>query len=146
MLANLPSSASAPRPTSPPQPGRTFLLPLVEPAGRLLEEFILDDAALAYATEASPGCKPCTPHIALIGGFTPRRCGIATFTADIHASITAGFPGAKVDVYAIAPVANDVAFAAPVRGVIVENDAASFVIFRVILSPIIALDYKHYYM
>ncbi len=27
---------------------------------------------------------PPVRHIALIGNFPPRRCGIATFTADLH--------------------------------------------------------------
>lgn len=67
------------------------------------------------------------PRIALIGGFTPRRCGIATFTADIHDSIRAAYPDTEIDVYAMAPIANDIAFAAPVRGVIVENDRDSFI-------------------
>ena len=33
----------------------------------------------------SPKAASC--RIALIGGFTPRRCGIATFTADIYKSL-----------------------------------------------------------
>ena len=52
---------------------------------------------------------------------------IATFTADTHDSIRAAYPETEVDVYAMAPVANDITFAAPVRGVIVENDADSFI-------------------
>ncbi|MBA4305394.1 MAG: glycosyl transferase family 1 [Sphingopyxis sp.] len=67
------------------------------------------------------------PRIALIGGFTPRRCGIATFTADIHDSIRAAYPDTEIDVYAMASIANDIAFAAPVCGVIVENDRDSFI-------------------
>jgi hypothetical protein len=65
-------------------------------------------------------------RIALIGGFTPRRCGIATFTAGIHASITSAYPDTVVDVYAMAPVANDIMFPEPVCGVVVENDVQSF--------------------
>ncbi len=126
MLANQIFSASAPR-LLPPQPGRTYPLPGAEPARRALTTFILDSALAHSAAETLLRAKAGCPRIALIGGFTPRRCGIATFTADIHASITAGFPGANVDVYAMAPVANDIAFAAPVCGVIIENDAASFV-------------------
>jgi glycosyltransferase involved in cell wall biosynthesis len=68
------------------------------------------------------------PKIALIGGFTPRRCGIATFTADTYASIKAAFPAAVVDVYAMAPVANDIGFVTPVCATIVENDSGSFIV------------------
>lgn len=34
-------------------------------------------------------------HIAFLGDYVPRRCGIATFTADICESIAAEFPAAK---------------------------------------------------
>ncbi len=124
MLAT-PPPASAPR-LLPPRSGRIFSLPGGELGRHALDVFMLDGAARPLAVETLRKLKTGTPRIALIGGFTPRRCGIATFTADIHASISAGFPGATVDVYAMAPVANDIAFAAPVRGVIVEGDAASF--------------------
>lgn len=124
MLANHPP-ASAPR-LIPPQPGRIFSKAEVPSDWRLLRNVMLDGAALPSAEAAliRPAPVPC--RIALIGGFTPRHCGIATFTADIHASIATAFPEAIVDVYAMAPAVNDIAFAAPVRGVIIENDAASF--------------------
>ena len=125
MLANHSSPASAPR-LLPPQPGRTLSAPSAMPGLLSREVFLLDGNIPVSANETWLRGKTDRPRIALIGGFTPRRCGIATFTADIHASITAGFPGATVDVYAMAPIANDIAFAAPVRGVIVENDATSF--------------------
>lgn len=40
-------------------------------------------------------------HVALLGNFPPRRCGIATFTADVEAALTGRFPGLAVDVYAM---------------------------------------------
>lgn len=127
MLAT-PPPASAPR--LPPQPGRFFpsspSVPDVLLERRLLETFMLEGAASAAVVDDLVRPRLITPRIALIGGFTPRRCGIATFTADIYASITAAFPAVNVDVYALAPVANDIGFAAPVRSVIVENDADSF--------------------
>ena len=124
MLATL-LPASAPRQS--PHPGQPGRFPPSSGAGvdrRVLESFMLGGAAAIGSLVRS---EPMTTRIALIGGFTPRRCGIATFTADIHASITSAFPDAAVDVYAMAPVANDIDFAAPVRGVIVENDADSFI-------------------
>src|SRR5262245_36562584 len=40
-------------------------------------------------------------HIALLGNFPPRRCGIATFTADVEAALAGRFPDIAVDVYAM---------------------------------------------
>ena len=40
-------------------------------------------------------------RVALIGNSPPRMCGIATFTADIHAALAAAFPAVAVDVYAM---------------------------------------------
>ena len=89
--------------------------------------FMLDEELSANGNAATNQATSIAPRIALIGGFTPRRCGIATFTADTHDSIRAAYPETEVDVYAMAPVANDITFAAPVRGVIVENDTDSFI-------------------
>jgi glycosyltransferase involved in cell wall biosynthesis len=118
--------ASAPRLLPPPRPGRTSSFYLLNPDQQMPASAKLSATVLPVMSEPLVEPNRAAPRIALIGGFTPRRCGIATFTADIHASITAGFPGASVDVYAMAPIANDIAFAAPVCGVIVESDAASF--------------------
>lgn len=68
-----------------------------------------------------------TTRVALIGGFTPRRCGIATFTADIQCSFDAASTGVVVDVYAMAPAADRALFDGTVRGVIVDDDLTSFV-------------------
>lgn len=40
-------------------------------------------------------------HIALIGCFRPRQCGIATFTADIFDHLTGTSPDLMIDVYSI---------------------------------------------
>jgi len=40
-------------------------------------------------------------RVALIGNSPPRLCGIATFTADIHAGLLAAFPDLVVDIYAM---------------------------------------------
>jgi glycosyltransferase involved in cell wall biosynthesis len=93
----------------------------------LLETFLLDETTYCYNIDALVRSNSAAQRIALIGGFTPRRCGIATFTADIYSSITTAFPEANIDVYAMAPKANDIVFASPVRGVIVEGDADSFI-------------------
>jgi glycosyltransferase involved in cell wall biosynthesis len=123
MLTNL-LLVSAPWPT---QPGRIFQTAGVTEELRLPESLMLNNRATFALNETWVQRSVSAPRIALVGGFTPRRCGIATFTADMHASITSVFPDARVDVYAMAPVANDIEFAAPVQGVIVEDDTASFI-------------------
>lgn len=40
-------------------------------------------------------------RLALIGNFPPRRCGIATFTGDVHDALTAAYPTLACDVYAM---------------------------------------------
>ncbi len=89
--------------------------------------FMLDADIASNSNSHAGQAAAIAPRIALIGGFTPRRCGIATFTADIHNSIRAAYPETEIDVYAMAPVKNDIEFAAPVRGVIIENDTDSFI-------------------
>lgn len=65
-------------------------------------------------------------RVALIGGYTPRRCGIATFTADIQSSLDEASADTVVDVYAMARAADRDVFGGAVRGVIVEDDVTSF--------------------
>ncbi len=67
------------------------------------------------------------PRLALIGGFLPRRCGIATFTADIYGSLKAAAPDLAIDVYAMAPPASSSVFESVVRAAITEGDAESFI-------------------
>ena len=40
-------------------------------------------------------------HIALIGNFLPRKCGIATYTTERIRRCATGFPTCTVDVYAM---------------------------------------------
>lgn len=42
-----------------------------------------------------------TRHLALIGNFLPRKCGIATYTTDTYNALKARFPDMRVDVYAM---------------------------------------------
>jgi len=44
---------------------------------------------------------PKIQHIALIGNFLPRKCGIATYTTDTYAALKQRFPDLRVDVYAM---------------------------------------------
>jgi glycosyltransferase involved in cell wall biosynthesis len=90
-----------------------------------------DAQTLVRAEESS--CKaPSQSHpaiaarIALVGGFTPRRCGIATFTADVHASLMAASPGLVVDVYAMTPAPGHLVFDPAVASTITEDDPVSY--------------------
>ncbi|MES2753684.1 MAG: glycosyltransferase family 4 protein [Pseudomonadota bacterium] len=40
-------------------------------------------------------------HIALVGNFLPRQCGIATYTTDTHTALAERYPDLTVDVYAM---------------------------------------------
>ena len=85
-------------------------------------------AIVGIATVPEPRVNTDLPtRIALIGGFTPRRCGIATFTADIHASLSAASPNLAIDVYALTPALQHTRFDAAVRGMIVADDQASYI-------------------
>jgi glycosyltransferase involved in cell wall biosynthesis len=91
-----------------------------------------DDAQLLkYAEDLNLSVAPQTipieaTRIALVGGFAPRRCGIATFTTDIYASLIAAKTNIAVDVYAMSPAHDLTHFALPVRASITDNDPASF--------------------
>jgi glycosyltransferase involved in cell wall biosynthesis len=77
------------------------------------------------ASDASANIAAAT-RVALIGGFTPRRCGIATFTADIHASLRATSSDVVVDVYAVTTATAPPVFDPAVTALIIEGDPASF--------------------
>ena len=40
-------------------------------------------------------------HLALIGNFLPRKCGLATYTTDTYTALKGRFPDLKIDVYAM---------------------------------------------
>lgn len=65
-------------------------------------------------------------RLALVGGFTPRRCGIATFTADIFHSLTAAAPKLAIDVYAMTPASGHTRFAPEVTAEIWEAEPESY--------------------
>lgn len=65
--------------------------------------------------------------IALVGGFTPRRCGIATFTADVYASLKKAEPDLQIDVYAMTPAPSHINFDATVAATITEGEPQSYI-------------------
>jgi len=66
-------------------------------------------------------------HVALIGNFLPRKCGIATYTTDIHAALKARFPGLKVDVWAMDDHPGGYAYPAEVIGSIFQHERSAYV-------------------
>lgn len=76
---------------------------------------------------APEAAKLSGTRLALVGGFLPRRCGIATFTTDIHASLRLAAPELAVDVYAMSPAIDAIAFNPSICSTITEGDAKSFV-------------------
>lgn len=65
-------------------------------------------------------------HIALIGNFLPRKCGLATFTTDCFAAIRARFPDMRVDVYAMDDRPGGYAYPPEVTGSIPQQDRATY--------------------
>ncbi|MEP7350373.1 MAG: glycosyltransferase family 4 protein [Sphingorhabdus sp.] len=67
-------------------------------------------------------------RIAMIGGFSPRRCGIATFTSDVRESVVKAFPTAVVDIYAMRSSSCAWDVSSEVRAVIDQDDPESYLL------------------
>ena len=65
-------------------------------------------------------------HIALIGNFLPRKCGLATFTTDTYNALKQRFPDLKVDVYAMDDRPGLHAYPPAVTHSIPQNDRAAY--------------------
>ena len=66
-------------------------------------------------------------HIALLGNFLPRKCGIATFTTDTYTALRARFPDLKVDVYAMDDHPGRYEYPEAVVGTVPQHDRAAYV-------------------
>ena len=64
-------------------------------------------------------------RIALVGTYLPRKCGIATFTADIHDKLGEFHPGIAVDVYALDDPRQPLAYHG-IAGTIAANNPADY--------------------
>lgn len=69
--------------------------------------------------------RPKSAHIALVGNFAPRKCGIATFTTDIFEQLREHHPEISVDVYALDDPRNPLAYDG-VAGTIACDDAEDY--------------------
>lgn len=65
-------------------------------------------------------------HLALIGNFLPRKCGLATFTTDTFNALKARFPETRVDVYAMDDHPGRYSYPAEVTGTIPQHDRAAY--------------------
>ncbi len=79
----------------------------------------------ASQTPAGRNSRGAGFKVALVGTFAPRKCGIATFTTDIHDNLRIYHPEMDVDVYALDDGKGDLAYSG-VSGLIRSDDPASY--------------------
>ena len=81
------------------------------------------DVRSIFSQLKAPASEP--RRIALVGTYTPRKCGIATFGNDVFEKLAEFHPGIRVDVYALddsrAPLAYE-----GVAGTIAYDDPAAY--------------------
>jgi glycosyltransferase involved in cell wall biosynthesis len=77
---------------------------------------------MAFELEGVPRIK----HLALIGNFMPRKCGIATYTTDTYRALAERFPDLRVDVYAMDDHAGRYDYPAEVTRSIAEDDRFAY--------------------
>lgn len=65
-------------------------------------------------------------HIAFLGGYAPRRCGIATFTHDLCEAVAQAAPGSRCSVVAVNDRPEGYAYPARVRFTIDQTDLVSY--------------------
>ena len=65
-------------------------------------------------------------HLALIGNFLPRQCGLATFTTDVWQAMRDRFPDVQVDVYAMDDHPGRYAYPPAVTGTIPQHDLSAY--------------------
>lgn len=85
------------------------------------------DVVPFFAPAGRAGAAPAR-RVALVGTYTPRKCGIATFTRDVVEQFGRFHPEIRFDVYALDnPDAAPVSFAG-VAGVISQDDAGDYLL------------------
>jgi glycosyltransferase involved in cell wall biosynthesis len=89
----------------------------------------LIDSAKAGANLSQP-----IRSVALIGNYPPRRCGIATFTADVREALLAARPELACDVYAMTDRGQTYAYPAEVRVQIRQDEPADYMAAAVALN------------
>lgn len=79
---------------------------------------------LLGAPEAPPRADLRT-RLALVGTYAPRKCGLATFTTDVHRQLIRHTPDFAVDVYALDETGSSVEYG-DVAATIAQQDPASY--------------------
>ena len=74
----------------------------------------------------TPFNGPALRHLALIGNFLPRKCGIATYTTDTYSALKARFPALQVDVYAMDDHPGLYAYPPEVTRAIAQHDRSAY--------------------
>ncbi|WP_375428650.1 glycosyltransferase [uncultured Sphingomonas sp.] len=65
-------------------------------------------------------------RVALIGNYLPRKCGLATFTTDVHVALKERYPDLAIDVYAMDDHPGRYDYPAAVTASISENDPLAY--------------------
>jgi len=65
-------------------------------------------------------------HLALIGNFLPRKCGLATYTTDTYDALRQRYPEIRVDVYAMDDHPGRYAYPAAVTRAIPQHERAAY--------------------
>ncbi|WP_267396096.1 MULTISPECIES: glycosyltransferase family 4 protein [unclassified Sphingomonas] len=66
-------------------------------------------------------------HLAMIGNFLPRQCGLATFTTDVYQAMRDRFPNVTVDVYAMDDHPGRYDYPSAVVAAIPEQELAAYI-------------------
>lgn len=83
-------------------------------------------AATAVQSRIVLGPKSSSRRVALIGNYPPRRCGIATFTEDLHRALLDFGQAERCDVYAMTETGASYAFPDAVKMSIQQQDPESY--------------------
>jgi glycosyltransferase involved in cell wall biosynthesis len=70
---------------------------------------------------------PGIRHLALIGNFLPRKCGLATYTTDTYNALVQRYPGLQVDVYAMDDHPGRYAYPPEVTRAIPQNERGAYI-------------------
>jgi glycosyltransferase involved in cell wall biosynthesis len=76
--------------------------------------------------DPAAGAAPLVKSVALIGSYPPRRCGIATFTADVRDALLAASPNLRCDVFAMNDVATPYTYGPEVVTQIAQQKAIDY--------------------
>jgi glycosyltransferase involved in cell wall biosynthesis len=66
-------------------------------------------------------------HVVLVGNYLPRKCGIATYTADTYTALKDRFPDLRVDVYAMDDHPGRYDYPAEVTGKVDQDDLRAYI-------------------